>query len=582
MVKNLYLNIDDDVSRALRKIGAYKSAQLVLVVPKGALIFSNPINLQLLKKQTDLMSKTVAILTMDPKGQKYALENGFELLGFEHLRQGGVPMDLGRQHHEVKQAKQEIKKEIKIEPQEFKIPEIIQPQIIQSQQTQQSQTQSVRKIEGLENFAATEAYQQRFNQIITEQHFIDDRNRKKKKSKGGKVFFAFTILALIAFVIITTIILPEADLTVFASTEPFSRDLQVVIDKNSTEPNLQTLTIPGMILDSDQSQTKTYQTQGRIDSGTPASGEVQIYNFTKKTLKLGAKTTILTAGDKIYHFTSDVIGIKPTTYLSAQNINQASLIAPVSVIADQGGDSYNIPAGVRIEIKNNVLGSVPNLLYAQSATNIGGGTSNAHPAISQQDLAAAQLDLSSTIFDAARQQLENSKGFTIAKSGTDVTVKGINFDKQVGDASSSFSGTINAHLTALAYDPTVLKNLIEQRIALSLNADKYLIHDNSEIIKIDYKPGTINFATGNGILDVHIDGVVSSRIDNASIAAAIKGKNALEVKDYLLNNPDINAVNITFKPFWVRTVPRYSGRVYITNSFQQVADQSGTNPATGQ
>jgi len=50
-----------------------------LVCPKHCLLFSDQINLKLLKTETDLAGKEVFILTMDEKGQKYAREAGFGL-----------------------------------------------------------------------------------------------------------------------------------------------------------------------------------------------------------------------------------------------------------------------------------------------------------------------------------------------------------------------------------------------------------------------------------------------------------------------------------------------------------------------
>ncbi len=79
MNKTLYFNLEDDIKKIAEKIRHEKVADLVLVFPKKSYLFSDGVNLKLLKKQTDLLSKEVYILTMDERGQTYAKEAGFGL-----------------------------------------------------------------------------------------------------------------------------------------------------------------------------------------------------------------------------------------------------------------------------------------------------------------------------------------------------------------------------------------------------------------------------------------------------------------------------------------------------------------------
>ena len=79
MVKSIYLNLEDDVAHITAKLRRETAPELVLVVPKKSQLFSDSINLRLLKKQADLLGKKVSIMTMDEMGQAYAKEAGFTL-----------------------------------------------------------------------------------------------------------------------------------------------------------------------------------------------------------------------------------------------------------------------------------------------------------------------------------------------------------------------------------------------------------------------------------------------------------------------------------------------------------------------
>src|ERR1035438_9385080 len=87
---SVYINLEDDVSKVLDRLRRHSSAQVVLVCPKRCLLFSDSINLRLLKKQADLIGKEVFILTMDERGQTYAKEAGFALKFLPKVSAGAV------------------------------------------------------------------------------------------------------------------------------------------------------------------------------------------------------------------------------------------------------------------------------------------------------------------------------------------------------------------------------------------------------------------------------------------------------------------------------------------------------------
>ena len=71
-IPSIYINLEDDVSKIIIRLKAPKLPQMVLVCPKRCFLFSDGINLKLLKKQTDALGKEIFILTMDEKGQGFS------------------------------------------------------------------------------------------------------------------------------------------------------------------------------------------------------------------------------------------------------------------------------------------------------------------------------------------------------------------------------------------------------------------------------------------------------------------------------------------------------------------------------
>ena len=95
MVPSIYINLDDDVSKIVDRVKKEHSPEMVLVCPKRCFLFNDSINLRLLKKQTDLIKKTVHILTMDERGQTYAKEAGFNLKFLPKVSKVSSMSDIG-------------------------------------------------------------------------------------------------------------------------------------------------------------------------------------------------------------------------------------------------------------------------------------------------------------------------------------------------------------------------------------------------------------------------------------------------------------------------------------------------------
>nr|MDQ3018507.1 hypothetical protein [bacterium] len=102
MPTTIYLNLEDDVTKVADKIRRERGPEVVLVFPKQSFIFSDSINLRLLKKQIDLMGKKAHILTMDEKGQMYAQEAGFSLKHLAKTTRNNSTSDIRSQRRPVR------------------------------------------------------------------------------------------------------------------------------------------------------------------------------------------------------------------------------------------------------------------------------------------------------------------------------------------------------------------------------------------------------------------------------------------------------------------------------------------------
>lgn len=533
MSKNLYLNIDDDVTRIVRKISKEKVSDLTLVLPKQAQLFFDIANLKTLKQRTDEMGKNVSILTMDPKGQQKALEVGFELRSLDYLTKGSRNMDVGRHA-----------KPHRVPAMAIPAKEVIQERIVEPVREILSELPKV----SYPKFSLGQTN----SQVIV---------KDAKKIQQRRIVMSATALGLVVLLLLAYVILPNAQVTIYAQATPLSKTLELNVDQNAQTPNSKNLALPGTVIDESQQMTVQFKATGRLNKGLKAKGKVQIYNFTGQTLRLNVATTILIAGTLTYQFESDVVGIKPTRYIEGtRDPDPASLIPEVNIVATQAGDSYNLPGGTRFEIKNEKLAAT-NQLYARNNQNIGGGTTRFSSLVTQQDIDNANTVLQTSIVASIKQQLLNGRGLVILDSAMTQTDTNISFDKKVDEEAINFNGTISTKIKALAYDLDDLAEIVRDRIEATLDSNKFLLNDSRTKTEVQFTQADLQI--GKGTLRAMFQGFVATKFDTEGLRENLKGKRVAEAEKFLSGISGVDSSKVLLSPFWVTKIPRFLDNVKI-------------------
>ncbi len=541
MSRELYLKIDDDLSRTTAKLKRIDGSDLTLVFPKGSMMLSNIASLMSLRKQAVALGKNISILTNDVNGQQRAVEAGIPLATF------GRPAPLAPARATVPVNVIPAKPAYKVEP-------VMQPT---------PEPMPVWEPKPIEPIVPVYApVVPNYEPIVVKKTKAGSGSHFKKiRHSKAAAWTAVTLLTVVLAALVLLVFVPRATVTIYAHTQPVNRELQLTVDKAVTAADTKNLIIPGQILDKDQQQNKTYTTSGKQNVGTVATGSVQIYNYTGKILKLNAGTTTLTVGTNVYHLQADVSGIKPTKNIpGTNNPDPSSLIPEVAIRADQAGDSYNVPAGTRFEIHNQVLGDATNTLYANTTKAIDSGASKFTAVVSQEDLDKAGADIKNTTIDAAKQQLLNKSGLVLIDSGGQYMLGDPVFNAKVGDQTVSFNAQVGGHIKALVFEKKLVENIVAQRINLTLDKNQKL--DDSKA-QWTYAFKTLDLDKGTGILTVKYTGQLTYVIDPKQIQALASGKTPDSLKDLLESDSRIDGADIDLLPFWAKTLPSLANRIKV-------------------
>jgi hypothetical protein len=555
-MKTVYLNLEDDVAKAASKVKALKGEDVVLVIPKDSYLLGDSINLRLLKKQVDMLKNKVYILTMDPTGQMYAREAGFPLKRLPRIAPSSSFSDI-RQSRIAPAA---------VDPEP--IDEISKP-VLPKRKLSVVKRKATRPISPV--IETSRILRQR-GQVTPEpvktpksklqnNFFIPPESNRKgnlvslpNRRSYKKYVIGFLAICFAVLILLTTLILPSGQVTIYAKSQPVSRDLDLTINANTQQIDSRLLTLPATPVSETKTVSKIASVNGKKEVGAKAQGRVALYNLTGSPLNLRATTTVLTAGSKSYYFASDQNGI-----VALEGPNNDSNATVADITAGDSGEDFNLPAGTRLEITNQSFGSQPQRLYAKTITQVIGGSSRFVSEVSKEDLDNAQRELVRQAVEEINNGLQD--GRKLIEGTYTVEVQSFASDKPEKTEATNFKADATVKITGLAFNQDDLKSIVRGRLQQSLGSDKVLQDVSLDTIVNQLKSS--DFAVGIAQLVVHYESKALPVIDEANIVTQLTGKSKPEAEDILLTNPDIEKVDISLAPSWQSTFPRLGSKIHV-------------------
>ncbi len=587
MAKSIYLNLEDDVTKVVNKLKREKAIDVVLVFPKGSYIFSDSINLRLLKKQLDMLGKNIAILTMDDRGKAYAEEAGFALkqmprsvransLSDIRPRTAPLPRTIVSATAAASAAASAAAAQAAtqaaniVAPLRRRIKKATTSAAPASASSASAATTTLRRRPASTSSVATTTNRRARITAITapaskvaaqDNVYLPPTSRLMNPPKSRRSYRAYVVgfvaLALIVILLLILVVLPSASINVFAKSQSVARDLDVIANTQAQaqSSSQSSLTIPAVAVNEQKSSADTFQVNGKKEVGSKAEGRVALYNLTGQPMALKASTTTLTIGTKTYVFKADQPNVRALT--SASNDANATV---ADIVASDGGESFNVPAGTRMEITNQAFGSQPQRLYAKTVTQVVGGNSRFVSVVAKEDLDAAQKELTRRMVESINSSLAD-RNVKLVDGAYTVNVESFTPDKPEGTEGQSFTAELKATITGLAFDEAALKSMVRQRLLSTLGSGKDLQDINEDTVIYQIK--NLDIAAGLMQLSIHYESNSTPAIDTQDIKNKIAGKSKQEASDLILSNPDVDRVEITVQPAWQSGLPRFASKIHL-------------------
>jgi hypothetical protein len=540
--ETLYLDNDEEITSVVDKLKSTDTSALDIVIPKDALLLQSVVNLKILKKQAEGLSKDITIVTQDKVGRKLAEQIGIPVVD----KPGEEPKVVNMSEAEPKVSEKDIEikggkpeeVEEEEEPVEFKEDAIVSP------------TREVVKPGADKANEEVDVPEEPSDKIVPP-------GKKKRNWKLIGIIGGFFGLALIVFLYI---FIPLATVNIKLAAEKKKVDMAFTVDKKNTQVDTGNLTIPAREISEDKETTGKY-----LATGTNSTGTVTVYNeYYNPGFTLIAGSRIVSSGNLVFKTTVNVF---VPAYLTPMGDPPQIGQVNVNVVADQVGEQYNVAVGTfSIPSINNVK------VYAKSTSAFAGGTSKDITFVSQEDInkakeeaaKGAETELKRLALEKTERDerlLDNAVKITTISAEPSVAVNG---------EATEFTLVVKSNIKAIVFKEDDLKKLAESTLAEQIGSTKEIVEKEALLASTEFTDADFD----TGIMHARLAGeaFIAARLDQAKIKTDLSGESEAKALDYLKNIDGIDEAEVKFFPSFYKRVPRLNSHIYLKVSLSKVQE----------
>ncbi len=566
-MKALYLEPDEEITSVVDRLREIDDIEVAIVVPKRAGLLQSIVNLKLLRYQGEQLKKRISLVTTDKTGRNLASAVGLTV--YQKLPEGsdikeaavkepaGTPVPITYRQKTARRAPEAAASPRRpaMAKQPLAEPPATPTAAAPSEATPpQEPTKPAAK--------ATSSTKRRLPKPRVPKLAVPASWRKRRWPLLAAVLLACATAGIAA----AAIVLPKATITVTPKTDPFSAEVPVTFSARATALDPAAKVIPAKVIEVTTDATVEQPATGSKESGGKATGQITVVNTLSRPQSLVARTRFQSSDGRIYRAQSG---------LSVPAKDQAA----VTVVADDGGEAGNLPAGTRLAIP----GLTGDAVYGQVDTALTGGTSSPTPEVSDADVEKAKVAVAS---QAAKTAVEQAKpklavGYRVNDQIATTNVANVRVNPPVGSQVGKFTLTATVRISYFSYPDGDLQQVVSGELKGKIPSGTDLVADSAS------QQFVIGQASGDRLSgSMVIAAATTQALSKDQIKQAVSGKSPAAAESALQQTGKVSGTQIKLSPFWVRSVPTRQNKIvirYVSGmpqpSPQPTSGQSSSSPA---
>ncbi len=547
----IYIDIDDEITAIIDKLGQSEHKIVALVLPKRATVLQSIVNMKLLKRSADAKNKKIVLITSEASLLPIA---------------GAVKVHVAKTMQSkpiIPPAPQTLSDDIQADDNE------------ELQQDEDEDEAGLDASQSVGSLAAASAVSKDDEETIELDEDLedidavkDDSKKSKKKSNKKKIpnFDTFRkrlligggiFVGLIVLFFIFNTILPKAKIVIKSDSISVNTDVPFTANTAFTSFDADAGKVPATKKDVSKTDSTKVPATGQKNIGDKATGTVTLKNCAKVdgafTIPAG---TVLTTGASSFSVNETTL-LPSSTFSGTNTCTTAG--KTVNVTSTAAGDQYNISGG-----RTFAVSGVASITGIDSSA-MSGGTNKLVSVVSDQDVETAKQKIADKSKDSAttdlKQQFSNDDLFLIPESITS-SAANVTATPKVGEEASEVTVSSTTVYSGLGVKESYLNTLVENSAKKQIDTTKQAISDNG-LSKAIFRLEDKKSATDQRF---RVQSTVSTgtQIDQEALKKEIAGKKKGDVQDLIGKLPGVKDVNVSYSPFWVYKTPSKPSKITIT------------------
>jgi len=563
--ETIYVDVDDEITTIIDKVGAAKSKVVALVLPKRAPVLQSVVNMKLLKRTADNAGKNLVLITSEAGLMPLAGVVGLHVASTPTSRPS-IPDTLGSIAADDDEATEELEEPIKV--------------VDGNRPDSDNEEDFDPKAAGATAIGTLAAAD-----LADDDDTIDMNNEpdetplaavaaklpKPKKDKDLKVpnFDRFRKLIVLGIVLIIILVvawifaftvLPKADITIGTDSSTIPSNLTLSLDTTATSLDQTDDTVPAVAQTQQKTNTATVNATGQQNNGQKATGTVTmsagscsgtVPNDVPAGTTLADNNNTYELDDSVTFAPTVAHGSKQCTFTGEGSQGESDI--PITALSS--GSNGNVSSASFTVTGNSGV-------TASGSTS--GGTDNITTIVQQSDISNATGKVSSPDTNSIKQALESSleaDGLQPVPATFLAGTPVVTTNQQAGAAASSVTATAATTYTMLGVKKSDLQTLIDSNVEGQLDKGKQVILDdgvaNAQFAEAN--PGTSTTAT----VAMTTSSLAGPQLNANALKSQLAGMKSQDVQSYVKQTPGVTSVSVKYSPFWVDSVPKNSKKVTV-------------------
>jgi len=545
----IFVEVYEEIDEIFKKITKSDRENFFLVFSRGAIIFSNEINLRELQKKVEKIEKKITVISQDSRAEKICRKWGINFVKtLENLEETPI---------------EKIFSQKKIREKGKKIPVYcFSPNENSNQEKREEQNFSQKEKIEKDHYKNSSVFRDFWDRFYPPNKFL---------------LFLIFFLAISVFFVISKIVLPAATIKIL----PKKKVIESVVNITLMTENLENSTdswrkniLPAIPIELIFDKNIEFQTINKIFTGKNTSGEIWVVN------DFSEEKTLL-PGTRFQNKDGIIFRSKSWFKINGKSEKKISVVADeIDISGEFVGERGNLLAGEKLFLPGLSENS-RKFVRAEVRDDLSGGISGWEFKITESDFQLAEKDLAERITKQADQDLQNflqrknaieKKDLILlpADKFLDSKIVEIVFPENlIGQNLEKFPVQIRMKIASMAFSREKLVSIIKKNLQKSVDPGMHLcsIEENfwPEVFFVSPKKNEIKMTiVGRGLQQFSIEPKTINGIEFISrVKKNVAGKSLLEATKILSNFNEVSQFEIFLWPPFSGKIPSLPEKISI-------------------